>query len=152
MNKCDICSIVDRQEHRPSEFSDHHYTDATIIIKQLFGYGYVKFRTPLKISVSIDEEDRVAHYTYDFGMDDEVSVNPKSNFYASSAVTDPVEIVLNTIKYDIEHALFHTDIDPNFSHTHWALRAILEDRIEEAMNWYDADEASVEQQMEFDFS
>jgi hypothetical protein len=148
MDKRDIYSIVDRQEHVPSEFSNHHYTDATIIIKQLFGYGYVKFKTPLKISVSINEEDRMAHYTYDFGMDDKVSTDPQSNFYGTSKVTDPVEIVFNTVKFDIEHALFHYDGDPNFNHTHWALRAILEDRIEEAMEWWDMDAEPAEEHPE----
>ena len=151
MIKTDICSIVDRKEREYCEFSKDYVTDATIIINQLFGYGYVRFKSPLKIGVSIYEKDQIGHYYYDFGMEDKVSVDQRRNFFGKPT-DDPFQIVLNTIKFDIEHALFHTDIDPNFSHTHWALRAILADRIAESMEWWDVDEAVNEEQLEFDFA
>jgi hypothetical protein len=84
-------------------------------------------------------------------MSDKVCVNRQDNFYYSSdnpdSESDALKTILNTIKYDLQHAFNHIDMDPNYSHTHWALRAELRDRTTS----YDMYEDPVETQSEFDF-
>lgn len=152
MFKGDITHITNRELDEAEQVES-----ATLTIEQLFGYGYVKFRSPLKISVLIYHKEQLAIYEYDFGMEDKVSVDPKKNYLVkyrdrNNPSTDPVKTVLNTVLYDIEHAFFHYEGDPNYTHTHWALRGHLSDRIEELAEWWDVDEIANEEQLTFKFN
>lgn len=150
MNNTDKVEISTKQHI--SEYDAKTYTDFEFVIRELYGYGVVLFNPPLVVDGSIEVDGDIAYYTYDFGMSDKVCVKRQENclynYDNGNSEADAVKTILNTIKYDLQHAFNHIDMDPNFSHTHWALRAELEDRVT-SYDWYE-DEVAV--QTEFDFS
>ena len=138
-------------EQHISEYDAKTYTDFEFVIRELYGYGVLLFNPPLIVDGYMEVDGEIAYYDYDFGMSDKVCVNRQDNFYYSSdnpdSESDAIKTILNTIKYDLQHAFNHIDMDPNYSHTHWALRAELRDRTTS----YDMYEDVVTQQTEFDF-
>jgi len=139
-------------EQHISEYDAKTYTDFEFVIRELYGYGVLLFNPPLIVDGYMEVDGEIAYYDYDFGMSDKVCVNRQDNFYYSSdnpdSESDAIKTILNTIKYDLQHAFNHIDMDPNYSHTHWALRAELRDRTTS----YDMYEDPVEKQTEFDFN
>jgi hypothetical protein len=136
-----------RSEH-VSEYDGKTYIEAKFIIKELYGYGAVIFtKTPLEVHVSIEKGADIAHFWYDFGMSDEVCVTKDKNFLYNYGNTneecDPIQTVLNTIKFDLMHAFNHYNGDPNYGKTHWALYGNLKDRVL-AYDWWEEDEGAVE--------
>jgi hypothetical protein len=69
------------------------------------------------------------------------------NYDNANAESNILKTILNTIKYDLQHAFNHIDMDPNYSHIHWALRAELGNRVTS----YDMYEDAMTHQTEFDF-
>jgi hypothetical protein len=54
---------------------------------------------------------------------------------------DPLKTIMATIKFDLMHAFFHYQGDPNYTHLHWALYGNLEDRVElrdPMMDWIES--------------
>jgi hypothetical protein len=146
---------ITRGEH-VNEYDGKTYLEATVIIKRTCGYGILEFNPPLEVRIiMLKEGEDTAYVSYDFGMDDRVSVakekNCLYNYSNDNEAADPILTALSTIKYDLEHAFNHIDIDPNYNHTHWALRAELWDRVT-AWDWYEIEEYAKETQLEFDFS
>lgn len=127
------------------------YTDFKFIIMELHGYGTVSFNPPLIINGFIEQGGNEALYWYDFGMECKVSVDPEFNFltnYRENKNKDPIQTVLNTIKFDLVHAFNHYNGDPNYGSLHWALFGNLKDRAD----WYDyCEEVERPIQREFDF-
>jgi hypothetical protein len=138
-------------EQHISEYDAKTYIDFKFVIKELYGYGVLLFNPPLIVNGSIEVDGEIAYYTYDFGMSDKVCVNRQDNclynYDNANAESNILKTTLNTIKYDLQHAFNHVDMDPNYSHTHWALRAELRDRTTS----YDMYEDVVTRQTEFDF-
>ena len=138
-------------EQHISEYDGKTYIDFKFVIKELYGYGVLLFNPPLIVNGSIEVDGEIAYYDYDFGMSDKVCVNRQDNYLYNydnaNAESNILKIILNTIKYDLHHAFNHIDMDPNFTHTHWALRAELRDRTTS----YDLCEHEVSIQTEFDF-
>jgi hypothetical protein len=130
-----------------SEYDGKTYTEAIFSIRELYGYGAVIFKgEPLEVTATIEKNSDTAYYYYDFGMEDRVSVTKTPGGFLYDP--DPVQTVLNAVKFDLQHAFNHIDMDPNFGHVHWALRAILKDRVI-AYDWWEEEE--VPQQTEFNF-
>jgi len=81
-----------------------------------------------------DEYPRLAFATFDFGMSVEIPVtpehNPIVNSYEEGLTKDSPEedILMKTITFDLFHAFFHYQQDPNYSHYHWALIGWLQNR------------------------
>ena len=134
-----------------SEYDAKTYTEFEFVIKELYGYGTLIFNPPLIVDGYMEVDGEIAYYDYDFGMSDKVCVNRQDNclynYDNANADANILKIILNTIKYDLHHAFNHIDMDPNFTHTHWALRAELRDRTTS----YDMYEHEVSIQTEFDF-
>lgn len=129
-----------------SEYDGKTYTEAIFTIKELYGYGVVIIKgEPLEVHATIEKGGDEAHYYYDFGMEDKVSIKKVDGGFLYDP--DPVLTVFNAIKFDLQHAFNHIDMDPNFNHTHWALRSVLADRVI-AYDWWEEEE--IPQQMEFD--
>ena len=115
-----------------SEYDGKTYTDFEFVIREVYGYGTLVFNPPLVVDGCMEVDGEIAYYTYDFGMSDKVCVNRQDNFLYNydnaNADANVLKTILNTIKYDLQHAFNHIDMDPNFTHTHWALRAELSNR------------------------
>ena len=140
---------IERREF-VSEYNGKTYIGAQFSIKELYGYGALIFKgEPLEVCATIEKGSDVAYYSYDFGMNDHVSIKKTPGGFGYDP--DPVKIVCNAIKFDLEHAFHHTDIDPNFGHVHWALREVLKHRII-AYDWWETDEAKIPVQLEFNFT
>lgn len=148
----DTDKIEIKTEEKVSEFDGKTYTDFEFVIRKSCGYGVLLFNPPLVVHGSIEKGGDVAYYWYDFGMEDNVSVKKDSNFLYNYGGTnkecDPVQTVLNTVKYDLSHAFNHYQGDPNYGHTHWALYGNLYDRTI-AYDWWEED---ISEQLELDFS
>ncbi len=113
----------------------HESKYATITITELWGIGHIIFKNPLKVDVFFgNPDDGKALAVYDFGMDDEIPLAKERNWLYNYAgendLIDPIRTVFSTIKFDLMHAFFHYQGDPNYSHTHWALYGNLKDRAE----------------------
>jgi len=146
---------ISRSEH-VNEYDDKTYIEANVTIKRLCGYGIVEFNPPLKVEIVVLKEgEDTAYVLYDFGMSDTVPIvkekNCLYNYSGDNEGADPILTALSTIKYDLEHAFNHVDIDPNYNHTHWALRAELRDRVT-VYDWWEVEDLLKETQLEFDFS
>jgi len=107
-----------------------------ITITELWGLGHITFNPPLVIEVYLPEapEKDYAHIVYDFGMSDRVPITKEKNWLINYAKNneecDPLKTVFSTIKFDLMHAFFHFNEDPNYGHTHWALYGNLENRVD----------------------
>jgi hypothetical protein len=109
---------------------------ATLTITELWSIGHIIFKAPLKIDVFFgpdDDGNEEALAVYDFGMSQRIALSKEHNFlynYAgSNEDVEPIKTVFATIKFDLMHAFFHYDGDPNYGHLHWALRGNLEDHL-----------------------
>lgn len=103
----------------------------------------LKFNPSLKInwcaykSCDRDGEIITVYADYDFGMTDEF--RPYESIYESifrgwgyngiTKETPLSEIVKSFVYYDLFHAFYHYDQDPNYSHLHWALWGCLQSRV-----------------------
>jgi len=112
----------------------------------------IYFNPPLVIEYSIyDKIDKdtgkecypedvpmMGYATFDFGMEIHIPLDIKNNWLTTgngglgyeglTVESDPIDVVMKTIWFDLFHAFFHPSEDPNYSHYHWALRGWLEER------------------------
>ena len=111
---------------------------ATITITELWSIGHIIFKKPLNVDVFVDRKNDAGEYealaAYDFGMDQLIPVVPGSNclhnYAGPNPYYTPIKTVFATIKFDLMHAFFHYNGDPNYTHTHWALYGNLKDRVD----------------------
>lgn len=89
--------------------------------------GEITCKEPIYIDVYyVDRKAKIVYFIWDFGMDGTVSLN---NFNIKNIKGLKNKILADVI-FDIGHAFFHYEGDPNYTHYHWALRAWLKDRVE----------------------
>ena len=107
-----------------------------IVLNKIEELGTVIFKeNPLVVKFFIVVKN-VAHIEYDFGMTDEVNLSIKENYFIKSGYrglskeSTAKEIITAMICYDIGHAFFHYELDPNYTKLHWALKGWLKDRVE----------------------
>lgn len=98
-----------------------------ILPKEFIELGEIKCLEPIEISVTGIHGNTI-YYEWDFGM--EQSILSTSIFLDICKKKSPEEIVLSVAKFDIGHAFFHYDQDPNYSPAHWAIKGWLRNRIE----------------------
>ena len=88
--------------------------------------GKIICKKPIYVDVyHVDRKEKVVYFTWDFGMDGTVSLN---NFNIQH-VKGLKNKILKDIIFDIGHAFFHYEGDPNYTHYHWGLRGWLKDRV-----------------------
>jgi len=95
--------------------------------KHFVEIGLISCKEPIYINVYyVDRKVKVVYYTWDFGMNGAVNLN---NFNVKNIKGLKNKIAAD-IYYDIGHAFFHYEGDPNYTHYHWALYAWLKDRLD----------------------
>ncbi len=111
------------------------------------GKRTIQFNPPLVIEYSIydkidvdtgkenfsDDVGVKGYATFDFGMEYETALDSKHNFLTNGYLgltkdSQPENIFMKTIMYDLFHAFFHIPQDPNYLHYHHALYAYLRER------------------------
>jgi hypothetical protein len=106
---------------------------AEISITQFHGLDTITFNPPLKIEIWTTEEPSIVRAYLDFGMSYDIFTDPEHNFLynydGSNREADPLKTTLNTIKFDLQHAFFHCEEDPNYGVLHWALYGNLAARV-----------------------
>ena len=91
--------------------------------------GKITCKDPISISVYyIDEKTDRAYFTWDFGM--EGIVHLKNWILEGKKIEGVIERILADVLFDIGHAFFHYEGDPNYTSYHWALTGWLRDRIQ----------------------
>ena len=108
----------------------------------------IYFNPPLVIEYSIyDKIDKetgkdsypedvssMAFSELDFGMEIHVPLDVKDNWLMNgygglTKESDPIDVLMRTICFDLFHAFFHPTEDPNYDFYHWALYGNLKDRV-----------------------
>lgn len=90
--------------------------------------GIIKCKEPIYIDIyHVDRHNHLAYFTWDFGMDCKVFLD--SWMLESRAPKGIKKKVMKQIEYDLGHAFFHYEGDPNYTYYHWALCAWLKDRV-----------------------
>ncbi len=79
-----------------------------------------------------DASNLIGYVDYDFGLAMATSVDEKNsliNGYGGlTKESEPVEVLMYSVIYDLFHAFCHDVADPNYTHYHWALSGWLKDR------------------------
>jgi hypothetical protein len=101
------------------------------------GIRFLEFNPPLNIDWSFYPNSmpggRECFVDYDFGLTDRF--RPYASIamgwsYDDITMKTPIsEVVKAFVKYELFHAFFHYQGDPNYSHLHWALSGHLKDRV-----------------------
>lgn len=124
-------------ENYISEFDGKDYYGSTIILPDEIREGerFIRFKKSLSLNCyHIGSEDygyKCATFDYDFGMTHTVPLEKEHNFILmhSDDKTDEEKIAFDVI-FDLFHAFFHPECDPNYTDYHWALYGNLKDRVE----------------------
>jgi hypothetical protein len=89
--------------------------------------GEITCKEPIFVDIySVNRKTKVVYFTWDFGMDGTVGLN---NFNIKRVRGLKNKIIADII-FDIGHAFFHYEGDPNYTHYHWALAGWLKNRVE----------------------
>lgn len=86
----------------------------------MFG-DYVEFNPPLVIKGY--KHDDTLFIDYDFGMRDTIEAAGRSAYFTENAPW--TEKIKETVRFDLEHAFFHTSLDPNYTVIYYALLGCL---------------------------
>jgi hypothetical protein len=133
--------IVENLDYDSEIDGKHCYLRKITLPKKLVeGERWIEFKgDPLSFEchyidgITLEDPTKVAHITFDFGMGTEIHLLPQNNFILTHAeaegLSDEEKMAFDVI-FDLFHAFHHTNVDPNYSHYHWALYGNLKDRIE----------------------
>ena len=89
--------------------------------------GEITCKEPIFIDIyCVNRKTKVVYFTWDFGMDGTVGLNS----FNIKNLKGLKKKILADIIFDIGHAFFHYEGDPNYTYYHWALYAWLKDRVE----------------------
>lgn len=107
-------------------------------------YRRLLFNPPLVVNYSIMEQvfdDGLAteytklmgYATFDFGMEVHIALQPEYNMLINgyedlTPQSDPIDILMKSLWFDIFHAFFQPIEDANYSFMHWALQGWLQER------------------------
>ena len=128
--------IMSEQDKYKIEYEDTDLAQRwpVLVIEELVGLGKITFKKPLKVEILPPDDGNDALIIYDFGMEDHIPITKDRNWLYNYAgvneEVDPLKTIFATVKFDLMHAFFHYNGDPNYNHTHWALRGWLESRVE----------------------
>lgn len=105
--------------------------------------GKITCKEPISIEVyHIDEKTHRAYFAWDFGM--EGVVHLKNWVLEGKQIQGVKERILSDVIFDIGHAFFHYEGDPNYTPYHWALVGWLKDRVEAQEYGEDTEEGETE--------
>lgn len=91
--------------------------------------GLIRFKELVSINLYyVDRKNKIAYFEWDFGMDAKVYLD--SYMLEERASRKIKDKIMMQIQYDLGHAFFHYDGDPNYTYYHWALYGMLRDRVE----------------------
>lgn len=107
-------------------------------------YRRLLFNPPLVVNYSIMEQvfdeglhteytKLMGYATYDFGMEVHMALEAEHNvlingYEGLSSNSDPIDILMKSIWFDLFHSFFQPTEDANYSHYHWALQGWLQER------------------------
>lgn len=110
------------------------------------GESVIAFTPPLVVEYSIwdkknaqggdnypEDVKTMGYATYDFGMEMMTPLELKHNWLVNgynglSKESTEEDVLMHSLIYDLFHAFCHTEMDPNYTHYHWALYGWLKDR------------------------
>lgn len=79
-----------------------------------------------------DSNGIIGYVSYDFGLTMATNVDEKNNlvngYGGLTKDSDPIEILMYSVIFDLFHAFCHDISDPNYTHYHFALAGWLKDR------------------------
>ena len=95
---------------------------------------WIEFKSPLVLECHYigdkDHGHKVAAFTFDFGMEHITSLTKEHNFILRQYENkSDIEKIVIDVVFDLFHAFFHTQYDPNYTDYHWALYGNLKDRV-----------------------
>jgi|SRR5579862_644173 len=107
-------------------------------------YRRLLFNPPLVVDYRIVEQvidndlptehtKLMGYATFDFGMEMNTALSAEYNMLVNgyedlTPDSDPIDILMKSIWFDLFHAFFHPLDDPSYSHYHWALQGWLQER------------------------
>ena len=110
------------------------------------GASTITFKPPLVVSYTIWEKKNaegkdsypedvpmMAYGDFDFGMGMMTPVDLEHNWlvHGYNGLTkdsSPEDVLMQSLIYDLFHAFTHCEMDPNYTHYHWALYGWLKER------------------------
>jgi hypothetical protein len=88
--------------------------------------GFFRCKEPIYIDVYfVDRKSKTVYFTWDFGMDFSISLNS----FTCKHLKRLKEKIYREVIFDLGHAFFHYEGDPNYTHYHWALVGWLKHRL-----------------------
>lgn len=102
------------------------------LLNPIIELGKITFDEPIYVDLYyVDRKNKTAHFTWDFGMDDQVNLDCFifGKLCQHSAIKGIKNKVIRICEFELGHAFFHPDYDPNYSYKNWALRGWFKDRI-----------------------
>jgi hypothetical protein len=90
--------------------------------------GQITCKEPISINVwHVDRKKKIVHFFWDFGM--EGTVHLKNWVLEGRGIKRLKEKILADVIFDVGHAFFHYEGDPNYTTYHWALAGWLKGRV-----------------------
>lgn len=90
------------------------------------------FDPPITIEIfEIDEKEGCAYAEWDFGMNDDIYFKAPWTNHISTAK----EKIVKAVEFNLFHAFFHYEQDPNYTFYHWALAGNLKERTKKVENY-----------------
>lgn len=90
--------------------------------------GKITFNKPIYVTLEyVDRKSKTAFYYWDFGMEREISL--KREEWVLGQIKGIKNKIIRDCEFDLSHAFFHYEGDPNFTPYHWALRGWFRDRV-----------------------
>jgi hypothetical protein len=89
--------------------------------------GEFTCKEPIYIDVYyVNRITGAVYFTWDFGMDSSISLRS----FTCRFLKGLKKKIYREITFDLGHAFFHYEGDPNYTIYHWALKGWLKDRLE----------------------
>jgi len=88
--------------------------------------GHFTCKEPIYFDVYyVDRRAKFVYFDWDFGMRASISLNS----FTCKHIKRLKEKIYREIIFDLGHAFFHYEGDPNYTEYHWALAGWLKDRL-----------------------
>ena len=131
-------ALIEREDYVSEIDGKTYYFCKITLPKKIWedDYRWIEFESPLVFTCHFiqeaTEEDphQIAFFTFDFGMDGQTNLNLKHNciLMGKEDASNEEKMVIDVI-FDLFHAFFHYNGDPNYNYYHWALYGNLKDRV-----------------------
>jgi hypothetical protein len=88
--------------------------------------GHFTCKEPIYLDVYyVNRKTKTVYFTWDFGMDSSICLNS----FTCKHLKGLKEKIYREVIFDLGHAFFHYEGDPNYTHYHWALAGWLNHRL-----------------------